>query len=449
MSRQGAPRGRSVPYARRAAPAALLLGLLACHPQPDSPAGEDPVDTAPVDTGTREPCCGDGATNGDEGCDDSNLHGGDGCSSTCTVEDGAIEHEPNDTYESPNDEATGMELDGWLPPDDVDCWRFQIGSCDAVTVTQAEPCTSALVLSLYTEDGASLANGAIEPSGCVSIEPAEQPGARWVTGGGYVACVSAVAGALVPDYALMVTTGPSDTTWPVSGEDLDSDGRPVTCDDDDDGDGILDGDDTCPDLSNGPDSGPLAVDTSGFVLDWLTAGPFDTGTSADTCRPSDTALVGEDGVLMPLLGDPAGDVTWVAALGSPEALDFNPRYGTIDAPREAYAFVYLTSPTARTLTLAVGADDGMFAWWNGVKVIEESSCQGIYADQFQADVDVLAGVNTLLLKVYDQGGGWGLAARLLDAGTAVVDLTPSLSSDPAWRPDQTDSDGDGVGDVCE
>ncbi len=435
--------GRRCPAWRAAA---LTLAAAACHAPPPP---EDPVvDSVPVDTGTPYTWCGDDAVNGSEACDDGNLHGGDGCSSTCTIEEGSVETEPNDTYASPS-EASGPEVDGWLPAGDVDCWAFQAETCDAFTVRQVEPCTSALAITVYTDVGTAVASGAVDTSGCVTVDPAEQPGARWVAGGVYAACVSAVADAVVPDYALTVTEGPSDTTWTVDGADLDSDGRPAACDDDDDGDGLPDGDDNCPDLSNGPGTGPLAVDTYGFVSDWLTAGPFDTGASTDTCRPSETALVGEDGVIAPRMGDPAGDVAWVADLDVGEVLDLTARYATIEAPREAYAFAYLTSPTARTLTLAMGADDGMFAWWNGEKVIDEASCQGVNGDQFQASVDVVAGVNTLLVKVYDQGGGWGLAARLLDGTDPVLDLTPSLSPDPEWHPDQTDSDGDGVGDVCE
>jgi hypothetical protein len=37
----------------------------------------------------------------------------------------------------------------------------------------------------------------------------------------------------------------------------------------------------------------------------------------------------------------------------------------------------------------------------------------------------------------------------LDGGAPVVDLVPNLDADPSWRPDQVDSDGDGVGDICE
>lgn len=425
--------------------AALLLS--ACQPAQDS---SPPDSSLEGDAGVPYEWCGDGVLNGAEACDDADAWGGDGCSSTCTLETGSPEAEPNNSPGQATAVPAGsVELDGALTGDDVDCWAFDAAACDAITVRQVDPCSSALALTLYTSDGNAIASGGIDESGCVRIDPAEEPGARWIAGGSYAVCASAIAGAIVADYALNVTSAASDTAWPVSGGDPDSDGQPANCDVDRDGDGVLDVDDTCPDLSNGPDSGPLAVDSYGYITDWLTAGPFTSGTSTDTCRPTESAYVGEDGVFAPALNEPAGTATWFATLGAGEVLDFTARYGTIEAPREAYAFVYLDSPTSRTLTLSMGADDGMFAWWNGVKVLDVNSCQGVYGDQFQVDVDVVQGVNTLLVKVYDQGGGWGLAARFLDAGTAVLDLTPSLSADGTWRADQTDTDGDGVGDVCE
>ena len=63
---------------------------------------------------------------------------------------------------------------------------------------------------------------------------------------------------------------------------------------------------------------------------------------------------------------------------------------------------------------------------------------------------VVAGWNRLLMKVYDQGGGWGLMARLREAdGSAVTDLLPALDATGAWSLDQADGDGDGLGDLCD
>ena len=110
----------------------------------------------------------------------------------------------------------------------------------------------------------------------------------------------------------------------------------------------------------------------------------------------------------------------------------------------------MKSDSQRDLTLALGPDDGVKAWVNGVVVDEVGGCQGTNIDQFQSDVTLLAGWNRLTLKVRDHGGGWGLYARFLDDfGNPVEDLELSLSPDGDWSDNQTDTDGDGIGDVCD
>ncbi|MDP2307813.1 MAG: hypothetical protein Q8P18_17440 [Pseudomonadota bacterium] len=422
------------------------------------------------------PSCGDAVVDAGEGCDDGGALGdaggdtsgdtgetggapetgplgGDGCSDVCAVEPGALEVEPNDAPA----EATplGDLGHGALPADDVDCWSFSVAQCGALRVTEAGPCGSALTMALYAPDGSRVAAGAPGADGCAVVDPVDQPGARWVEGGDWAVCVQAVNGGGVPGYTLDVAfVASADLDAPL-GDDLDADGEPDSCDADRDGDGVLDLDDTCPDVSNGPDT-VLALGSTGYVRTWLAAGPFTGDPSADTCRPAEEVRVGEDAAdFAPTVGDPAGvdtgaDIAWRAHLLTTDAFDFNVDYATVDAPREGYAMVYLWSDTARALTLAVGADDGVFAWWNDTLVLDVASCQGVNADQFQAPVDVIAGWNTLLLKVRDQGGGWGHSARLLDeAGGAVTDLAPALDPAGLWRPDQTDTDGDGVGDACD
>jgi hypothetical protein len=260
--------------------------------------------------------------------------------------------------------------------------------------------------------------------------------------------VSSVAGGAVGGYALKVSSADSAGLPPV-GRDLDGAGVPDTCDLDDDGDGVPDATDDCPTVSNGPDTPAPALESDGFVLTWLAVGPF-TGTSTTgDCRPSDDVLVGEDAPMTATIGTAVGSLQWSVHLLGWYDFDFLPSYGFVDPAREVYALVYLRSDTARTLTLAVGADDGVFAWFNGTQVLDVSSCQGVVYDQFQVPVDVNAGWNTLLFKVRDQGGGWGLAARFLDGGVAVTDLEPSLVPDASWTPSQADADGDGQGDVCD
>jgi hypothetical protein len=77
------------------------------------------------------------------------------------------------------------------------------------------------------------------------------------------------------------------------------------------------------------------------------------------------------------------------------------------------------------------------------------ACQGTNIDSTKVAVTVRAGWNTLLIKVYDQGGGWGNYVRFLDGMKPVTDLELSLSPSGSWSSDQADADRDGAGDVCD
>jgi hypothetical protein len=70
-------------------------------------------------------------------------------------------------------------------------------------------------------------------------------------------------------------------------------------------------------------------------------------------------------------------------------------------------------------------------------------------DHYTVDLTLPAGWSRLLIKVYDQGGGWGNYVRFLDAGVPVTDMELSLSPEGSWAPGQSDMDGDGEGDVCD
>lgn len=396
------------------------------------------------------PSCGDGVVDAGEACDDGGVLGGDGCDGACAAEAGTLEVEENDEPATATavDVTGGARVHGSLGDRDTDCYSFQVPRCGAVSVTQAAPCGTALGLSLYDPDGNRLAVGAPGEDGCAALDPADQPGARWVAEGAWAVCAEPYYGELL-SYALDFAVVDAAALDADAGADLDRDGEPDSCDLDRDGDGVDDVADNCPEVSNGPET-ELALSADGFVRTWLGAGPFTGDANTGSCRPAEAARVGEGDDARPAVGEPAGDAAWEPFLLTSDTFDLYTPYGSVSAPREAYAAVYLWSDTARTATLAVGADDGVFTWWNAELVLDVASCQGVNRDQFQASVEVLAGWNQLLLKVYDQGGAWGLSARLFDeTGAPVTDLRPGLDPEGAWLPDQTDTDGDGVGDVCE
>jgi len=424
--------------------AAFALALVGCpEPTPD-----------PEPTPGTDPVCGDGEINGDDTCDDGNLFGGDGCSPSCTVEPLPGEEPNNGTHLTAQLLPAAGSVIGGLPAGDKDCYGFKVPERGwiAADVSIEDGCPDAQ-LSLHAPGGGLLASGTPgELDGCSAIDPIRDIGARYAPGGVWAVCVQGFLGAEVPTYTLSVQVGNDTCELPglpfTSDADPDGDGSPNVCDEDDDGDGLDDEDDNCPNVPNTGDVTPLSVDSGGYIRTWLLAGPLPDLPSDTACMPSLTEVLGDDAAAEPALGDPAGDTNFFAYFSNKSRINFLRTMGG-PTPREVYGAVWVRSDETRDVTLAIGADDGIRTWFNGVEVMEVGSCQGTNRDQFTADVQLLAGWNRLLVEVRDQGGGWGLFARFKDGDDAITDLEVSLSADAPWAPDQSDLDGDGLGDVCD
>lgn len=414
-----------------------LFLLLSCT-KPDAMSGPE----IPV-------WCGDAEVQQDEACDDGNNVGGDGCTPECAVEDGEGEVEPNDTPDAAGPWPSGV-LHGALMEGDVDCVSMEIDSCLAIGAA-LQPvdgrCPSGVVLELFDRDGVLVASGSAGEDGCPILDPNSQPGARYLQGGRVSVCARAALGENVPAYAL--TASVSDAVFEDVVANLDGDELPDRCDDDRDGDGLDNAVDDCPDVQNGPDAPPRTPNADGFFGTWLAVGPLTGRASPTGCRPSEEHITGpDDGLTEPMIGDSAGRQVWRAVLFGQDRFNLQ-SVGLPDPPREVYATTWVTVSQARSLTLALGLDDGARVWWNGEEVLVVDGCQGTERDEFTVAVDAVAGANRLMVKVHDQGGGWGMFARLLDGGEPVTDVTLGLSPDPAWVPGQSDLDGDGVGDLCD
>jgi len=395
-----------------------------------------------------EHVCGDRIVGPEEACDDGNDWLADGCTPACETEPGPLEEEPNDAWDAAN-AWPDSPITGNLPEGDIDCVTFDVGGCEAVTASLVEPCPVGVVLGLYDAAGALVASGPTAADGCARIDPAVAPGARWLTGPTASVCVRSLLGTPVPGYTLDLSTGTS-AGLEAGEDDLDVDGLPVRCDDDRDGDGVVDIDDNCVSIPNGPDDVGFAPNDEGFIQHWLALAPLTDVVSPDGCLPDPTERKGGDANLAPELGDADGDLTWAPYLVAEDRLNLRSSFGFVSAPREAYVHTYIVADQARQLTLAVGADDGVRAWLDGQVVLEVSSCQGTNRDEFQAPVSLVPGVNRLTLAVHDQGGGWGLFVRLLDAaGEPFTDYEVALAPDGGALPSQSDVDGDGVGDLCD
>jgi len=430
--------------------AACGNGVVEADEQCDDGAENSDVTVDACRTSCRLAGCGDSVTDSSEACDDGNAWGGDGCTPTCDEESGPLEEEPNDTWDSAQALESGS-IHGALTTGDVDCFSFEVEECHTIAAGLTGACAVPMALSLHDPNGALVAAGAADDFGCPVIDPVDEPGARFAGVGKWSVCVEGLLGADVPAYELYAESGDSknyDLSLSTS-EDFDDDGLIDDCDGDRDGDGLYNDEDNCPDIPNGPSNISPTVDSSGFIRHWLLIGPFTGESSPDSCLPTETELLGDDGAAGPSLGDEVDELAWQLFISDDAEVNFLGDFGDVDAPREVYGAVYVYSKEDRALTLGLGPDDGARVWLNGDVVLEVSGCQGTTADQFTADVELIAGWNRLLMKVYDQGGGWGTYVRFLEDESPVVDLELSLSPDGPWDFDQTDSDGDGIGDVCD
>lgn len=149
--------------------------------------------------------CGDGVVDLREDCDDGGLTSGDGCSSTCFVEND--ETEPN--TQSPDALSIGAALDGYLSPGDQDNFEFQIDLASAGPYRLAVvPTTSeGLAVELTVFDpirGFTVFGAPLGPTGGASIEPT----ALYLEAGPYLVSLRTVEQGALPTrgpYRLILT----------------------------------------------------------------------------------------------------------------------------------------------------------------------------------------------------------------------------------------------------
>lgn len=79
-----------------------------------------------------------------------------------------------------------------------------------------------------------------------------------------------------------------------------------------------------------------------------------------------------------------------------------------------YAAVLVHAPRAGKQELLTGSDDGLKVWLNGKVVFEKAIQRGLKPDDDRTTVDLKEGDNLLLLKIQQDGGDVGFAARFVD-----------------------------------
>jgi hypothetical protein len=95
----------------------------------------------------------------------------------------------------------------------------------------------------------------------------------------------------------------------------------------------------------------------------------------------------------------------------------------------AYAYADVRVAKAVSARLKLGSDDGVRVWLNGTLIHSVLEKRGYQPDQDSVDIELLAGVNHLLVKVCDDRGPWKLGARLTDRDDRPLSFLMSQDDD--------------------
>ena len=167
------------------------------------------------------------------------------------------------------------------------------------------------------------------------------------------------------------------------------------------------------------------------IVPWLLIGPFPVDTGALRLDKQD---IGDPARFEAHAGDRAGGHAWQpVAMDELGQFDFFKAFPatTLDN-MAAYAETYLASPGDRTVRIGVESDDDVIVWLNGALIEHNDVARGVGTATDTLTLHLHRGVNRLVYKVVNRGGGTGMGARFLsDSPDPVGDIVASDSPDVA------------------
>lgn len=137
---------------------------------------------------------------------------------------------------------------------------------------------------------------------------------------------------------------------------------------------------------------------------WHVAGPFATGETADRAA-FEKVFAPENGVDLTASYGENGEIKWVAR---PEMKDDVVQPAPAPSYSSTYYYRTIRSPQERRMRLSLGSDDGIMVWLNGKIVHRNDAPRPLAPDQDSVELALPAGESSLLIKVVNYGGGFGL-----------------------------------------
>jgi hypothetical protein len=147
---------------------------------------------------------------------------------------------------------------------------------------------------------------------------------------------------------------------------------------------------------------PLSLNC--LIREWRLSRPIDKQAGAPH-ESLDTPLIEEAAFT------PEGD--WETLTQDWEARTvFACDFGYLNSDRVVYGVAVVECEAAGEAVLAIGADDGFRAYWNGAEVLASNSVNCVFLDDHLAKVTLRQGRNVLLMKLENWAGPAGYCARL-------------------------------------
>ncbi len=164
--------------------------------------------------------------------------------------------------------------------------------------------------------------------------------------------------------------------------------------------------------------------TKGFVLDWWLIGPIadETGNGlAEEFFPEKAReFEGEHRI-----GPRRYRWQRPRLLTRTGAIDFLPRFRR-SSKRIAYAYTELVSSSEQDVIFRIGSNDGVACWLNDERIHFKPGTRSLKIDEDRVEAHLKRGKNSILLKVNNVDGDWGMSFRVTTTGDRPLPLEVDL-----------------------
>lgn len=172
------------------------------------------------------------------------------------------------------------------------------------------------------------------------------------------------------------------------------------------------------------------------INNWWVIGPFDAkdpDEAFDTAYPPEAAI----DLKATYPGKDGATIAWKEAkrpfsigvdLTDEYFVHLHDFFGKRHYNAAAYALSYLHAPRDLDVVLALGSDDGLIVWLNGVEVHRNKIGRPYSPRQDRVPARLKAGANVLLMKINQGGGDWGFGAHVETAdGQPIPEVQAKLT----------------------